>query len=85
MKGRICFVLLPVMAVFSVLLSAACTFGFNSNRQDNITVYLWDSRLLDNYAPYIQSHFPDDDIQFAVVIMILTSISSSRITADFRI
>lgn len=59
MKGRICFVLLPVMAVFSVLLSAACTFGFNSNRQDNITVYLWDSRLLDNYAPYIQSHFPD--------------------------
>ena len=66
MKGRICFVLLPVMAVFSVLLSAACTFGFNSNRQDNITVYLWDSRLLDNYAPYIQSHFPDDDIQFAV-------------------
>ncbi|MGN0703406.1 MAG: extracellular solute-binding protein [Lentihominibacter sp.] len=66
MKGRICSVLLPVMAVFSVLLTAACSFSVSSDEKDNITVYLWDSRLLDSYAPYIQSHFPEDDIEFAV-------------------
>ena len=35
-----------------------------SQKDNHLTVYLWENRLMKNIAPYIQKQFPDQDIEF---------------------
>lgn len=54
----------------AVLLAALCYIGLtwrnthSSSDSDHIRVYLWNSNLLKDYVPYIQSQFPDVTIDF---------------------
>ena len=35
-----------------------------SKKDDHLTVYLWENRLMKNIVPYIREQFPDQDIEF---------------------
>ena len=37
-----------------------------SKKDDHLTVYLWENRLMKNIAPYIHEQFPDQDIEFII-------------------
>ena len=53
--------------VAGVLLATAVLSGCGqSKKDDHLTVYLWENRLMKNIAPYIQEQFPDHDIEFIV-------------------
>ena len=37
-----------------------------SKKDDHLTVYLWENRLMKNIVPYIHEQFPDQDIEFII-------------------
>ena len=37
-----------------------------SKKDDHLTVYLWENRLMKNIAPYIHEQFPNQDIEFII-------------------
>ena len=37
-----------------------------SKKDDHLTVYLWENRLMKNIAPYIHEQFLDQDIEFII-------------------
>ena len=37
-----------------------------SKKDDHLTVYLWENRLMKNIAPYIHEQFSDQDIEFII-------------------
>ena len=37
-----------------------------SKKNDHLTVYLWENRLMKKIAPYIHEQFPDQDIEFII-------------------
>lgn len=53
--------------VSGVLLVAGILAGCGqSKKDDHLTVYLWENRLMKNIAPYIHEQFPDQDIEFII-------------------
>lgn len=60
-------VLLAVLAAAACLLTG-CGTQKNEAQEDaeTIQVYLWNTTLYENYAPYIQSQLPDVNIEFIV-------------------
>lgn len=62
-----------VLAVLAVLIAGVCLLsGCGANKRaaqedaETIQVYLWNTTLYENYAPYIQSQLPDVNIEFIV-------------------
>ena len=51
---------------------------------DTIQVYLWTNSLYEKYAPYVQAHLPDVNIEFIVATTIWTFTNSCRKTAVCR-
>ena len=56
--------LVTVVLIFLIILSG-CTQA-KEEKDDNITVFLWQSRLIKYLVPYIREQFPDKDIEFIV-------------------
>lgn len=59
--------------VLAVLIAGVCLLsGCGANKRaaqedaETIQVYLWNTTLYENYAPYIQSQLPDVNIEFIV-------------------
>ena len=53
--------------VSGVLLVTGILVGCGqSKKDDHLTVYLWENRLMKNIAPYIHEQFPDQDIEFII-------------------
>ena len=53
--------------VSGVLLVTGIWAGYGqSKKNDHLTVYLWENRLMKNIAPYIHEQFPDQDIEFII-------------------
>ena len=56
--------------VSCILVVAAVLSGCGQSKKEvfqkdnHLTVYLWENRLMKNIAPYIQKQFPDQDIEF---------------------
>ena len=60
-------VLLAVLAVAVCLLTGCGTQKSDAQEDaETIQVYLWNTTLYENYAPYIQSQLPDVNIEFIV-------------------
>ena len=51
------------LLVFSMILSG-CAKADTKKGDDHLTVFLWESKLVKNLAPYIRSQLPDMDIEF---------------------
>ena len=50
-----------------VLLVTGILAGYGqSKKNDHLTVYLWENRLMKNIASYIHEQFPDQDIEFII-------------------
>ena len=49
-----------------LLLTGILTGCGQSKKDDHLTVYLWENRLMKNIAPYIHEQFPDQDIEFII-------------------
>lgn len=54
--------LVTVVLIFLIILSG-CTQA-KEEKDDHLTVFLWESRLIKYLAPYIREQFPDKDIEF---------------------
>ncbi len=68
-KKRKCglFFLLAVLATAACLLTGCGTQKSEAKEDaETIQVYLWNTTLYENYAPYIQSQLPDVNIEFIV-------------------
>lgn len=52
--------------VMALSLLSGCGADDTKEDADTISVYLWSTTLYDSYAPYIQSRFPDVNIEFVV-------------------
>lgn len=53
-----------VIALAAALSLSGCSI--TPEKEEPITVYLWDISLIDSYAPYIQSKLPDIEIEFVI-------------------
>ena len=51
------------LLAFSMVLSG-CAKADTKKDDHHLTVFLWESRLVKNLAPYIRSQYPDMDIEF---------------------
>lgn len=51
------------IVAFSTMLSG-CAKTITKSDDDHLTVFLWESKLVKNLAPYIRSQLPDMDIKF---------------------
>ena len=51
------------IVAFSTMLSG-CAKTSTKSDDDHLTVFLWESKLVKNLAPYIRSQLPDMDIEF---------------------
>ena len=59
--------LLAVLATAACLLTGCGTQKSEAQEDaETIQVYLWNTTLYENYAPYIQSQLPDVNIEFIV-------------------
>lgn len=56
--------LVTVVLIFLIILSG-CTQA-KEEKDDHLTVFLWESRLIKYLVPYIREQFPDKDIEFIV-------------------
>lgn len=56
--------LVTVVLIFLIILSG-CTQA-KEEKDDRLTVFLWQSRLIKYLVPYIREQFPDKDIEFIV-------------------
>ncbi|WP_343000023.1 ABC transporter substrate-binding protein [Coprococcus comes] len=64
MKKTKCYLTALVSGVLLVTgILAGCG---QSKKDDHLTVYLWENRLMKNIAPYIHEQFPDQDIEFII-------------------
>ena len=65
-KAKQCLiaVLLGVFLTTTVLSGCGQSKKEVSQKDNHLTVYLWENRLMKNIAPYIQKQFPDQDIEF---------------------
>ena len=64
MQKTKCYLAALVSAVLLVTgILAGCG---QSKKDDHLTVYLWENRLMKNIAPYIHEQFPDQDIEFII-------------------
>ena len=53
-----------ILVVAAVLSGCGQSKKEVSQKDNHLTVYLWENRLMKNIAPYIQKQFPDQDIEF---------------------
>ena len=60
------FSVLFVMVTVISLLSGCGRKSAEKEDAETITVYLWTTQLYEKYAPYIQKHLPDINIEFVV-------------------
>lgn len=66
-RKRGLFFLLAVLATAACLLTGCGTQKSEAKEDaETIQVYLWNTTLYENYAPYIQSQLPDVNIEFIV-------------------
>jgi len=66
-RKRGLFFLLAVLATAACLLTGCGTQKSEAQEDvETIQVYLWNTTLYENYAPYIQSQLPDVNIEFIV-------------------
>ena len=64
MQKTKCYLVALVSGVLLVIgILAGCG---QSKKDDHLTVYLWENRLMKNIAPYIHEQFPDQDIEFII-------------------
>ena len=66
MRGRVKKIIISVVII---LMLVAIGVGFYikfGKQKEKITVYLWSTSLMEEYAPYIQSKVPEADIEFVV-------------------
>ena len=64
MQKTKCYLAALVSGVLLVIgILAGCG---QSKKDDHLTVYLWENRLMKNIAPYIHEQFPDQDIEFII-------------------
>lgn len=65
MKGK---TLKGIILILTMLALTSCTHPLKTdesgNQADKLSIYLWNVNLMDEYAPYIQSQFPDEEIEF---------------------
>lgn len=67
-KAKQCLiaVLLGVFLTTTVLSGCGQSKKEVSQKDNHLTVYLWENRLMKNIAPYIHEQFPDQDIEFII-------------------
>ena len=63
-KQYLIALLLGVFLTTTVLSGCGQSKKEVSQKDNHLTVYLWENRLMKNIAPYIQKQFPDQDIEF---------------------
>ena len=65
-KAKHCLIalLLGVFLTTTVLSGCGQSKKEVSQKDNHLTVYLWENRLMKNIAPYIQKQFPNQDIEF---------------------
>ena len=55
-----------LVAAGILLLAVVFVWRFEKKSSEKISVYLWSVSLMEEYAPYIQSQFPEAEIEFVV-------------------
>ena len=61
-RSAVAALLIAVMAMGLI----GCGSQDKASEKKHISVYLWSSALLAEYAPYIQSQLPDLELEFVV-------------------
>lgn len=76
--------LVTVVLIFLIILSG-CTQA-KEEKDDHLTVFLWESRLIKYLVPYIREQFPDKDIENSLsAIMIPTYILTTMNMGNYQI
>lgn len=65
-KQYLIALLLGVFLTTTVLSGCGQSKKEVSQKDNHLTVYLWENRLMKNIAPYIHEQFPDQDIEFII-------------------
>ena len=67
-RNRVLSALFVMAAVILLLAGCAGNSVEKEEKEDaeTITVYLWSTNLYEKYAPYIQEHLPDINVEFVV-------------------
>ena len=67
-RNRVVSALFVMAAVILLLAGCAGNSAEKEEKEDaeTITVYLWSTKLYEKYAPYIQEHLPDINVEFVV-------------------
>ena len=67
-RNRVLSALFVMAAVILLLAGCAGSSAEKEEKEDaeTITVYLWSTKLYEKYAPYIQEHLPDINVEFVV-------------------
>ena len=67
-RSRVLSALFVMAAVILLLAGCAGNSAEKEEKEDaeTITVYLWSTKLYEKYAPYIQEHLPDINVEFVV-------------------
>ena len=67
-RNRVLSALFVMAAVILLLAGCAGNSVEKEEKEDaeTITVYLWSTKLYEKYAPYIQEHLPDINVEFVV-------------------
>ena len=67
-RNRVLSALFVMAAVILLLAGCAGNSAEKEEKEDaeTITVYLWSTKLYEKYAPYIQEHLPDINVEFVV-------------------
>ena len=67
-RNRALSALFVMAAVILLLAGCAGNSAEKEEKEDaeSITVYLWSTKLYEKYAPYIQEHLPDINVEFVV-------------------
>ena len=68
-KQYLIALLLGVFLTTTVLSGCGQSKKEVSQKDNHLTVYLWENRLMKNIAPYIQKQFPDQDIEFILSLI----------------
>ena len=66
MRGRVKKIIISVVIILMLVAIGVGAYIKFGKQKEKITVYLWSTNLMEEYAPYIQSKVPEADIEFVV-------------------